>query len=114
MFGHVDCMDLSLSLSTCFVNPLAVLVSKQCFIVRPGLTWTLLIKESVQLVKSLFWGNSAWWREALVGVSCPLFHENSKRAASFRETNTVSQAEELGCDTDDSRRVLKTNQGQAT
>lgn len=40
MFGHMECMDLPLSLSTCFANPSKskiratnpVLVSKQCFI----------------------------------------------------------------------------------
>lgn len=30
--GILECMDLSFSLSVCFVNPLVVLVSKQCFI----------------------------------------------------------------------------------
>lgn len=61
--------------------------------------WAMLMKESVQLFKSLFWGTVPWEGEALVGL-LSLFHENSKKAASFRETSPVSQAEELGCDTE--------------
>ena len=99
MFGHMQCMDLPLPLSTCFANPSLCWYLSSVSLNDPGLLWAMLMKESVQLFKSLFWGTVPWEGEALVGV-LSLFHENSKKAASFRETSPVSQAEELGCDTE--------------